>query len=359
MCKDLEEGYVPTCLECQCYKSRTVRPVGPLHPLPVPDERCKSVTMDFIGPLPVDEGYNCLLIITDRLNSDYCFIPTTTDATTEQTALLFFNQWYCENGLPLTIISDCDKLFTSHFWAHLCLLTGIDHKCSSAYHPETDGASERTNKTVIQMLRFHVERNQTGWVRALPRIRFQIMNSVNKSTKSTPFQLQFGRTPRILPPLTTTHPSVSQEATSARKIIDRIQIDVADAKDNLLLAKITQSAQTNKHRTDSFPYKVGNWVWINTDNHRCEFKDNTKGRTAKSMPCYDSPFSITTINPQASTITIRWPTNSCLCPTFHIHHAKPYHENNNLQYPTHHSDSPTPPPALMNEEVDYLVNHKC
>jgi len=153
-------------------------------------------------PLTIDEGFNCLLTITDRLNSNYRFIPTTTDATAEQTALLFFNQWYCENGLPLTIISDQDKLFTSRFWTHLCLLTGIDHKCSSAYHPETDGASERTNKTVIQMLRFHVERNQTGWVCALPCIQFQMMNSINKSMKFTPFQLRFGRTPHVLPPLT-------------------------------------------------------------------------------------------------------------------------------------------------------------
>ena len=189
MRKDLEEGYVPSCTECQRHKSRTSRPLGPLHPLPVPDERCDSVAMDFIGPLPNDNGFNCLLTVTDRLNSDYRFIPTTTHASAEDTATLFFNNWYCENGLPLSIISDRDKLFTSRFWAHLCLLTGLQHKYSSSYHPQTDGASERTNKTVIQMLRFHVERNQTGWVRALPLIRFQMMSSVNKSTKYTPFQL--------------------------------------------------------------------------------------------------------------------------------------------------------------------------
>jgi hypothetical protein len=195
MRKDLEEGYVPTCTACQQHKSKTTRPIGPLHPLPVPDERCESVAMDFVGPLPVDQGYNCLLTVTDRLNSKYRLIPTTTNASAEKTAELFFDNWYCENGLPLSIISDRDKLFTSRFWAHLCLLTGIEHKCSSAYHPQTDGASERTNKKVVQMLRFHVERNQTGWVRALPRIRFQLMSSVNMSTGFTPFQLQFGKTP--------------------------------------------------------------------------------------------------------------------------------------------------------------------
>ena len=277
--------------------------------------------MDFVGPLPVDEGFNCLLTVTDRLNSDYRFIPTTTDASAEDTALLFFKEWYCENGLPLTIISDRDKLFTSRFWAHLCLLTGIAHKCSSAYHPQTDGASERTNKTVVQMLRFHVERNQTGWVRALPRIRFQIMNTVNRSTKYTPFQLRFGKTPRILPPLTSSYPSATKEATNARELIVQIQTDVADAKDNLMLAKISQSFQANKHRTDSFPYKVGDWIWIDTDNCRREFKDVTKGRTAKLMPRNDGPFQIMTINPDASTVTVNWPANSRLFPYFpHLTH---------------------------------------
>jgi hypothetical protein len=81
------------------------------------------------------------------------------------------------------------------------LLTGVKHKYSSLYHPQSNGASERTNKTVNQCIRFHVERNQTGWAKSLPLIRFQIMNSVNKSTGFSPFQLRFGRTARVLPPL--------------------------------------------------------------------------------------------------------------------------------------------------------------
>jgi hypothetical protein len=290
MRKDLEHGYIPSCMDCQQLKSRTIRPPGPLHPLPVPDECCESIAIDFIGPLPVDDGHNCLMTVTDRLNSDYRFIPTTTDASAEHTAEIFFNGWYCKNSLPLIIISDRDKLFTSRFWKHLCLLTGIDHKCSSAYHPQTDGASERTNKTVIQMLHFHIERNQTGWVQALPRIRFQIMNTVNKLTSYSLFQLQYGKTPRILPPLTASYPSETKEATNARDIIKSIQTDVANAKDNLLLAKITQSFQANKHRSDSFLYKIGDWVWIDTDDCRRDFKDDTKGRMAKLMPRNDGLF---------------------------------------------------------------------
>jgi hypothetical protein len=65
-----------------------------------------------------------------------------TDLTAEELAVVFFDNWYCENGLPTTIVCDRDKLFVSHFWKALTKLTGVTLKMSSAYHPETDGASE-------------------------------------------------------------------------------------------------------------------------------------------------------------------------------------------------------------------------
>jgi hypothetical protein len=169
--------------------------------LPIPNQRGDSVTIDFIGPLPKDDGKNSIITFTDRLGSDIQLLASRTDISVEQLAYLFFDKWYCENGLPTEIISDRDKLFVSRFWKALHKLTGVKLKLSTAYHPETDGSSERTNKTVNQALRYHVEQNQLGWVRALPRIRFDLMNTVNKSTGFTPFQLRMGRSPRIIPPL--------------------------------------------------------------------------------------------------------------------------------------------------------------
>ncbi len=182
MRSDLENAYVPGCRDCQRNKNGTSKPAGPLHPLPVPDERFDCIAMDFIGPLPEDDGSDCILTITDRLGADVRIIPTRMDLSAEQLALVFFDNWYCENGLPLDITSDRDKLFLSKFWDALMALTGVGLKMSSSFHPQSDGASERTNKTVNQLLRFHVERNQRGWKRALPRVRFAIMNTVNAST---------------------------------------------------------------------------------------------------------------------------------------------------------------------------------
>jgi hypothetical protein len=126
MRKDLEEAYIPSCAECQWNKSTTWRPRGPLHPLPIPDKRGDSVTLDFIGPLPADEGYDCILTMTDRLGSDIHLVPTRTDIAADHLASQFFEHWYCENGLPLEIILDRDKLFTSKFWRALHTLTGVD-----------------------------------------------------------------------------------------------------------------------------------------------------------------------------------------------------------------------------------------
>ena len=125
---------------------------GLLHPLPIPDERGDSVALDFIGPLPKDQGSNCILMMTDCLGSDIHIIPTWTDTLAEDVALLVFDNWYCNNGLPLNFVSDRDKLFVSCFWKALNKLTGVKLKMSSVYHPQTDGASGQINKTVNQSI---------------------------------------------------------------------------------------------------------------------------------------------------------------------------------------------------------------
>jgi hypothetical protein len=343
MRRDLQHSYVPACPECQRNKSSTKRPIGPLHPLPVPDGRCTSIAMDFIGPLPLDEGYDSILTITDRLGSDLQIIPTTTTITAEQLADIFFNRWYCENGLPDDIISDRDKLFMSKFWRALLKLTGVKLKASTAYHPETDGASERSNKTVIQSLRFHVERNQRGWVRALPRVRFNIMNTVNKSTGFTPFQLRFGRSPRILPSFL---PPADQPAApaeeSARDVIDQLQLDVLEAQDNLLRAKISQAAHANKGRILTFPFQVGQRVRLSTENRRREFKALGEKRVAKFMPRFGGPWKIIAIDEKHSTVTLDLPNSANFHPVFHTSDLIPHLENDDILFPTRARHKPKP-----------------
>ncbi|GLB45211.1 putative retrotransposable element tf2 155 kda protein type 1-like [Lyophyllum shimeji] len=304
MRRDLELGYIPACRDCQRMKSSTVLPSGPLHPLPVPDGRCESVAMDFIGPLPEDSGKNCILTITDRMHSDIKIIATRTDITASDLAELFFDHWYCDNGLPTDIVCDRDKLFVSKFWKALSKLIGVKVKMSSAYHPETDGVSERSNKTVNQALRFHVDRNQRGWRHALPRVRFEIMNTVNKSTGFSPFQLKTGRSPRVIPPLIAHPPSAEPEEVAARDIVERLKFDTATAQDNLIQAKIQQASQANKSRLDDFAFRPGDRVRLSTKNRRRAFKQAGQTRVAKFMPRFDGPYTITAVQPEASTVTV-------------------------------------------------------
>ena len=137
----------------------------------------------------------------DHLGTDAQIIPTTVNLIAESLAKLFFDRWFCKNGLLLNIVSDRDKLFMSQFWKALHKLMGMKLKMSTVYHPETDGSSTQTNKTVIQAIHFHVECNQEGWVHALSWVWFNIMNTINKLISFSPFQLRFGQQLHFLPPL--------------------------------------------------------------------------------------------------------------------------------------------------------------
>ena len=117
-----------------------------------PDQCGDFITIDFIGPLPLDDSFDAIVTITDRLGSDIQIAATHTNITAKHFASQFFNLWYCKNGLPLNIISDHDKIFISKFWKALHTLTKVKLKMSSSYHPETNGTSECSNKTIEQAL---------------------------------------------------------------------------------------------------------------------------------------------------------------------------------------------------------------
>ena len=354
MRRDLERGYVASCPECQRNKSTTTKPYGPLHPLPIPDQRGDSVAIDFIGPLPEDNGKNCIITFTDRLGSDIQLVPTRTDITAEDLAYLFFDKWYCENGLPADIVSDRDKLFMSRFWKALHKLTGVKLKLSTAYHPETDGSSERTNKTVNQALRYHVERNQLGWVRALPRVRFDMMNTINKSTGFTPFQLRFGQSPRVIPPLIPAKPSATVADIDAWHVIRRLELDVLEAQDNLLKAKISQSLQANKQRSLKFPFSIGSRVRLSTLHRRKEYTAKGEQRVAKFMPRFDGPYTIIDMDEQHSTVTLDLPNSPNIHPTFHTSEVLPYIESDTTLFPSRRFEEPNPIITNDGDEEYYI-----
>src|SRR4030081_1693721 len=109
--------------------------------------------MDFIGLLPLSDSYNCILVIIDRLTKMAHFIPTTIDVTAPEVARLFMDNIYRLHGMPESIISNRDTCFTSKFWRILFELLGMKLTFSTAFHPQTNGQTKCTNRTLEQMLR--------------------------------------------------------------------------------------------------------------------------------------------------------------------------------------------------------------
>ncbi|KAJ3568444.1 hypothetical protein NP233_g5716 [Leucocoprinus birnbaumii] len=324
---ELENAYIPACDLCQRNKSSTHKKPGPLHPLPLPDDRFTSVAIDFVGPLPLDDGFNYLATFTDRLGADVKLVPCRDDMTAEEFARLFLDHWYCDNGCPREIVSDRDHLFTSKFWEAFTSLLDVKRLMSSSFHPETDGASERTNKTVVQCLRFFVERNQTGWVKALPRVRFNLMNSINASTGLSGFQLKSGFSPKILPSAITLPPALDTVAGDrARALLQVVNDNCFEAQDNLLAAKIVQAHYVNGHRA----------------NRRRDYVMKGSGRVAKFMPRFDGPFEVLKAHPETSSYTLRLPPRSRIHPTFHVSQLKRFVPNDSSLFPDRTFEEPGP-----------------
>lgn len=353
MQRDLELVYVPSCADCQRNKPTTKKPMGPLHPLPIPDQHGDSVAIDFIGPLPEDEGYNCIVTFTDRLNSDVRIMATWTNITAEELAVVFFDEWYCKNGIPLEIISDRDKLFMSKFWGALHKIMGIKLKMSSAYHPQSDGASEQSNKTINQCLRYHVERNQLGWKRALRCVHFDIMNTINGSTGFSPFQLRMGCSPQVIPPLIRS-PEGEVEDIWAVDVIKRLQLDVREAQDNMLHAKISQALSVDVHRTNDFPFCKGGHVILSTLHRQRDYKAKGEKRVAKFMRWYNRPYMVTETAPDISMITVDMPNNPNTFPTFHTSQVLPFVENDKNLFPSQEQEHPDP--VIIKGEEEYYVD---
>ena len=338
MRRDLENSYLKSCVDCMKNKDRMTKKAGPLHPLPVPDGRFKHVAIDFVGPLPKEGGFNELATFTDRLGADIRLAPVKLTMNADQFAVVFFNTWYCENGLPETLVSDRDKLLTSRFWKALTTLTGVKLEMSSAHHPETDGASEKTNKTVVQCVRFHVDNRQKGWVAALPKIRFDIMNT-------------------LIAPLVVNEALQSDDryTVDAAKLIKHLELDVLEAQDSLWKAKIDQAASANAHRAKETVYKVGDWVGLCSTKWRREFKDKSGKTCMKFMARFDGPYKIIDTHPETSNYTLDMPNHPNVFPVFHGSELKALKDNDDILFPNRVGGKST----TMTEdgEQEFFIDH--
>jgi len=220
--------------------------------------------MDFMTGLPTsqdDSGtkFDSVYIVVCTLSKMCHIIPTTKNVTAQQVARLYYDNIYRLHGLPKAIISDRDAKFTGDFWSTMQRLFGTDLLMSTAYHPQTDGQTERTNRTVLQSLRNYVNRNGSNWAKYVTTVEFAINSAVNASTGKAPFEIVYGYLPRILPPV------IYDDTTpAAMDFVETRMLHHLEAQDSIIAAKTEQATYMNRNRIDPNlsprPINVGDYV---------------------------------------------------------------------------------------------------
>lgn len=196
MTKEIRE-YVSACYQCQRNKTPRHKKYGLLQPLPIPPQPWDSLSMDFISQLPTSSGFDSILVVVDRFSKMAIFLKSHTSASSEDLANLFVESVFSKHGLPSNIVSDRGSLFVSSFWTNLCQQLKITWNLSTAYHPESDGQTERINQILEQYLQMFVNYQQDDWSNWLPLVEFSYNNSTHSATKNSPFYTLYGRHPHF------------------------------------------------------------------------------------------------------------------------------------------------------------------
>nr|GEY41358.1 reverse transcriptase domain-containing protein [Tanacetum cinerariifolium] len=186
--------FVSKCLTYAKVKAEHQKPSGLLQQPEIPEWKWEKITMDFVLGLPRTlSGYDSIWVIVDCLTKSVHFLPMKKTDSIKKLAQLYLKEIVYRNGVPVSIISDRDSLFTSRFWKTLQNVLGTQLNLSIAYHPETDGQSERTIQTLEDMLRACAIDSGNSWDRHLPLVEFSYNNSYHASIKAAPFEALYGR----------------------------------------------------------------------------------------------------------------------------------------------------------------------
>ncbi|GJU18261.1 putative reverse transcriptase domain-containing protein [Tanacetum coccineum] len=159
-----------------------------------PEWKWDNITMDFVTKLPKSsQGYDTIWVIVDRLTKSAIFTPMRETDPLDKLARMYLKEVVTRHGIPVSIICDRDPRFASNFWRSLQNALGTNLDMSTAYHPQTDGQSERTIQTLKDMLRACAIDFGKGWVNHLPLVEFSYNNSYHASIKAAPFEALYGR----------------------------------------------------------------------------------------------------------------------------------------------------------------------
>jgi len=340
------KDYCDSCLKCQAVKPTNKLPLGALLPLPVPTGKWTDVTVDMITGLPkTKHGFDAILVFVDRLTKMTHIVPTTETMDSEDFCWLLARDVIRLHGAPLTLISDRGSIFHSRYAQTWTADMGTWQRFSSAYHPQTDGQTERTNRVLEDVLRCFADTNQTDWDTYLPMAEFAMNNSPNAATRQTPFMLNYGVNPRhpdvirlvrlhhnniLASDLRQQHiqlnavaamrstmrevhnvPAASEFSTAMKKAISHTKILLQEARQRM-------QQFTDEKRTTNISFNTGDKVMVSTKHLKL-----LTGGCNKLLPRYVGPFTVTAvINPVAYRLDL--PSTMRVHNVFHISLLKLY-----------------------------------
>ncbi|KAI3724632.1 hypothetical protein L2E82_36415 [Cichorium intybus] len=277
--------YVERCLTCLQVKSNHQKPYGEIQPLPVPEKKWDHITMDFVTKLPrTPRGYDSIWVIMDRLTKSAQFIPYKEKYRVDQLAKIYIDEVICRHGFPASIVSDRDSRFTSHFWQSLQKQLGTKVLMSTAYHPQTDGQSERTIQTLEDMLRTCVIDFGGSWEDHLPLVEFAYNNSYHSSIQMAPYEALYGapcRTP-------TCWTEVGEKPLVGPEIVAQTEEKIKLIRENLKVAQNRQKQYADK-RVKPIKFQVGDMVMLKVSPWKGLIRFGKKG---KLSPRFIGPFRI-------------------------------------------------------------------
>ena len=171
---------------------------------------------------------------------------------------MFLDNIVKHHGVPESIVSDRDARFTSRFWSELNRALNTKLLISTSFHPQTDGATERANRTISQILCSLVKNSQHDWSKKLPLVELAINSSVNSTSKFTPFELNYGRIPKFSQLLNDSSRSTSE---GVRNYLEHAKWSTLEAHDNIINHRILTEQFANRHRRSSPQYQEGQLVY--------------------------------------------------------------------------------------------------
>jgi len=309
------------------------------------------VGVDFVGPLPESKTlhgtFDMILVAIDHLTAMVHLAPTKQTYRAKDVAEVMFNLVYKLHGMPSRIVSDRDTLFTSTFWQKLNELTGTELRMSTSFHPQTDGITERANRTITQMLRQCVTPDQRDWAIKLPAIEFAINSASSASRKEPPFVLIYGRQP----------PSMIWNAQSeypgVHVFAQRMKDAIMGAHDALIAARVKSTALSNRKRKEA-PFAKGDLVYLSTENLSLP-----KGRARKLAPKFIGPFKILE-DYRNNSYLLDLPSDlkqRGLHPAFHAHLLRIHIPNDDRRFPGRQLNQVADLGSLEEWSVSRVVSH--